>query len=251
MHKPRKRFGQNFLTDQNIIARIAQLPHKSDVIEIGPGQGAITELLLQDRAVTAIEIDRDLAHELRGKFGKKKFELIQEDVLKVDFNQFAKPLHVIGNLPYNITSPILFHLIKYRTDVAHLRFMVQKEVADRIMSPPGSKIYGRLSVMIQSCFEPRFVKDVSPKCFFPAPKVESTVFDLVPKPNMPDDETFALLEEIVRDAFSVRRKQIKNTLAKHFSAEELLQHGIDPKARAEQINTATYLALAATKKAAL
>jgi 16S rRNA (adenine1518-N6/adenine1519-N6)-dimethyltransferase len=253
-HIARKRFGQNFLHDRGIIDRIVRsiAPRAGDrIIEIGPGQGALTYPLLQSiGAMRAIEIDRDLIPRLRAtapQYGQ--LEIIEADVLTVDFAALATdgPLRVVGNLPYNISSPILFHALEYAASIRDMHFMLQKEVVDRMAATHGNKDYGRLTVMLQSRVhvEPLFM--VPPGSFTPAPKVDSAIVRLTPlPPETIPAHSYQRLDQIVRAAFQQRRKTLRNSLSGVVSEEQLKQVGIDPGLRAEQVSVAQFLQLAAT-----
>tara|TARA_R110000772_G_scaffold81245_3_gene172867 strand:+ start:2106 stop:2909 length:804 start_codon:yes stop_codon:yes gene_type:complete len=249
-HRPRKRFGQNFLTDQSIVEKIlkALAPNAGDtLIEIGPGQGALTELLLSSGAqVHAIEIDRDLAAYLREQFGgKSNFSLHENDVLKVDFNSLlshARPARIIGNLPYNISTPLIFHLLNYLPGISDMLFMLQLEVVDRMAATPNSKIYGRLSVMVQYLCKVEPLFKVPATAFSPAPKVESAIVKLTPHKqapfaSVPPEE----LEKLLRQAFAHRRKTLRNNLNGIISSEELTQLSIDPGKRPENLSLEDYV----------
>lgn len=241
-HQPRKRFGQNFLHDQNIIQKIASAIYiKTDdyLVEIGPGQGALTKAILPlAQQMTAIEIDRDLIPTLIEQFSpSNKFNLIQADALAFDFNNIpAEKFRLVGNLPYNISTPLLFHLMSYRHKIKDMHFMLQKEVVERICARPNSKDYGRLSVMIQYYCKPEYLFLVSPNCFYPAPKVDSAILRLTPyqvQPYIAHNEK--LLEQIVAQAFTQRRKTIRNSLQRYINTEQLQTLGIDPQLRAENL----------------
>jgi len=218
--KYRKRFGQNFLTDDIVIDKILSIVnlHEQDsVVEIGPGGGAITSGLYEvaKEDYCAIEIDRDLVEVL--KTNHPNLRLINQDVLKVDFNELfqdKRSSRVLGNLPYNITTPILFKFIELRDryKIRDLYFMVQKEMADRLTASPSSKNWGRLSILIQIYFEVECLFDVAPSSFNPPPKIWSSFIKLVPKENDLDREKMELLDNVLRAAFSGRRKTIRNSL---------------------------------------
>jgi 16S rRNA (adenine1518-N6/adenine1519-N6)-dimethyltransferase len=216
-HRARKRFGQHFLTDRAIIDAIAQsivgTPGQR-IIEIGPGQAALTEALLASgQPVCAVEIDRDLAARLRKRFGDR-LDLIEADALTVDFAALARqgPSCIVGNLPYNISSPLLIHLLSARESVQHMVFMLQKEVVDRIVAPSASAQFGRLSVMMQAVWNVESLFDVPPQAFDPPPAVDSAVIRLRSGQRNVGDATLHALEELVQVAFSQRRKMLRNTL---------------------------------------
>ncbi len=219
-HRPRKRFGQNFLTDERIVDRIlgAVGPATGDnLVEIGPGQGALTgRLLAASGRLQAVEVDRDLARQLQAQFGDRPgFELICGDALTLDFAPLAAsgPLRIVGNLPYNISTPLLFHLLQYAPAIQDMHFMLQKEVVDRLGAAPGGKDYGRLSVIIQYYCAVQPLFGVPPGAFRPAPKVDSAVVRLVPLRQPPvgarDPDFF---RRLVSTAFQQRRKTLRNSL---------------------------------------
>ena len=251
-HQARKRFGQNFLVSPGVIRKIidAVAPRVGDtVVEIGPGLGALTEPLLERvDHLHVVEIDRDLIARLRGRFPAERLTIHEGDALEFDFgvlNQ-AGPLKIVGNLPYNISSPLLFHLASYADQVAEMHFMLQKEVVDRMVAAPGSSDYGRLSVMLQYRYFMERLFIVPPGSFNPAPKVDSAVVRMIPLKvgagGTAQDET--LFANLVAAAFSQRRKMLRNTL-KEFAGEALLEaQGIAPTARAETLSMETYVRLA-------
>lgn len=247
-HIPRKRFGQHFLSDRAMVEAIVDtidpLPGQA-LVEIGPGLGAMTNPLVERcKHLTVIELDRDLAARLRKR---PELEVIESDVLKVDFTALAaahaQPLRVVGNLPYNISTPILFHLLDVVDLVADQHFMLQKEVVDRMAAAPGSKDYGRLSVMLQWRYRIESVLDVPPECFDPPPRVDSAIVRMNPLPA-PAGVDAALLGELVTTAFSQRRKVLRNTLGKWLDARRFSGE-VDLSRRAEEVPVAEYLALAA------
>jgi len=251
-HIPRKRFGQHFLHDQGILRRIVEcigVKPGDRIVEIGPGEGAMTMPLLRAAGtLTAIELDRDLIEPLREKArGVGDLQIINADVLTVDFSTLAKgtPLRIVGNLPYNISTPILFHCLEHAGAIEDMHFMLQKEVVDRMAAAPGSKTYGRLSVMLQLRCTVEPLLHVPPGAFRPPPKVDSAVVRLVPLPaqQLPDVD-FALVEKLVRAAFGQRRKTLSNALSDHASAADIVAAGLDPRARAEQLAPEAYVALA-------
>ena len=249
-HKPRKRFGQNFLQDPVYQQRIANSIHLNEgakCIEIGPGKGAITAHLLQRFGeLEAIEMDRDLLALLQQKYVNTGLTLHQGDVLHVDFNALAdgQRLSVIGNLPYNISSPLLFYLTGFLGIIDEMVFMLQKEVVDRMTAPPGSKTYGRLSVTTGLLLHSEKLFDVPPGAFFPAPKVTSSVVRLRPKEGVSPSLDQQIFGQIVRAAFVKRRKTIRNSLKEWISATELIALGLDPGLRAEQLGIESYVLLA-------
>jgi 16S rRNA (adenine1518-N6/adenine1519-N6)-dimethyltransferase len=251
-HIARKRFGQNFLVDHGVIDEIVRAiaPQPGQhLIEIGPGLGALTNPVVERcDTLTVIELDRDLAARLRKR---PELNVIESDVLKVDFGALAQEagqkLRLIGNLPYNISSPILFHLLPWAEQVVDQHFMLQKEVVDRMVAKPGCKDYSRLSVMLQWRYRMECVVDVPPGSFDPPPKVDSAVVRMVPLATPPDIDLVEFTR-MVAVAFSQRRKILRHTLGAWMT-----QHGIemdfDLQRRAEEVPVAEYLALAALKRA--
>lgn len=254
-HRAKKRLGQNFLVDQNIIQRIVDSinPGSDDqIIEIGPGLGALTRPVLERvNRLDVIEFDHDIIPKLRLNCSFDENLVIHEnDVLKFDFSEFHanrdnhQLLRVIGNLPYNISTPVLFHLLNHRHVIKDMHFMLQKEVVDRITANPGSKSYGRLSVMIQAYFEATALFIVPPESFEPAPKVDSAILRLKPITHTAETTPdYKVLEQLVRTAFSQRRKTLRNTLKKLCTDEQLEQAGIDPSLRPESVTLEQYLEL--------
>ena len=250
-HIARKRFGQHFLTDGAVIDAIVDLiaPQPGQaLIEIGPGLGAMTNpLLARCEKLTVIELDRDLAQRLRARPG---IAVIEADVLQVDFAALAlahgQPLRVVGNLPYNISSPILFHLLGVADRVVDQHFMLQKEVVERMAAGPGTKDYGRLSVMLQWRYDIESVLDVGPDSFDPPPRVDSAIVRMLPLPDAPGVDP-TLLSELVRVAFSQRRKLLRHTLGRWLE-ERAFAGTFDVQRRAEEVPVADYLALAASLK---
>lgn len=250
MHKPRKRFGQHFLEDpaviDNIVAVIA--PRADDVlIEIGPGRGAITEPLSRlAGALHAIEFDRDLARALHARFAASTTVTIHEaDALAFDYASLGRGLRLVGNLPYNISTPLLFHLLTFAPLLRDLHFMLQKEVVDRMSAAPGSRKFGRLTVMLGCRMRVVRLFDVPQEAFAPPPRVMSALVRLEPLPEGTyriDDH--AKLSAIVRQAFSQRRKTVRNALRGRADEIELCAAGIDPGARPEQIPVSAWIDLA-------
>ena len=248
-HIPRKRFGQNFLTDQNVLHDIIRViaPAASDtMVEIGPGQGAMTALLLPHLSqLHVVEIDRDLVAMLQKKFSPDKLILHAGDALQFDFGSLQPAqgkLRIVGNLPYNISSPLLFHLARYAPLVEDQHFMLQKEVVQRMVAPPGGKDYGRLSVMLQWRYQMEMLFIVPPQAFDPPPKVDSAIVRMRPLASPMACEQ-AKLEQVVTQAFSQRRKVIRNSLGGLFTEAQLISAGIDPQARPETIALEQYVAL--------
>ncbi|MET0110028.1 MAG: 16S rRNA (adenine(1518)-N(6)/adenine(1519)-N(6))-dimethyltransferase RsmA [Candidatus Thiodiazotropha sp.] len=252
-HRPRKRFGQNFLHDPGIILRIVQAidPRPNDnLVEIGPGQGAITtELLPLIGHMHAIELDRDLVGPLAERCTSLgELRIHNTDALKFDFAQLAeaeRPLRVVGNLPYNISTPLLFHLLDQAGQIRDMHFMLQKEVVDRMAAKPGSKTYGRLTVMLQARAEVTSLFSIGPGAFNPPPKVESAFVRLLPlKPPPYQIDDWDRFSRLVSQAFSQRRKTLRNSLGKLLTADAITAAGIDPGNRAEQLSVAEFVNLA-------
>ena len=248
-HVPRRRFGQNFLADPHYVARIIDAvdPQPGDnMVEIGPGLAALTGgLVARAGHVTAIEIDRDLAARLRTTFTAEQLTLHEADALEFDYAQLGPGLRVVGNLPYNISSPLLFHLAAHDALLTDLHVMLQKEVVARMTAAPGTADYGRLTVMLQAKFRIVRLFVVPPGAFRPAPKVESAVARLVPlhddKPAIADEALFARL---VAAAFSQRRKTLRNAVSALCTAATLEAAGIDPGARGETLAVPDFVRLA-------
>ncbi len=253
--RPKKSFGQHFLHEKRYIERIvsAVSPRESDfVVEIGPGEGALTlPLLTVARRLTAIELDTDLIPGLQARAASVgELEIVQADVLTVDFSELARQrgvdrLRLVGNLPYYISSPILFHCVEHAAAIRDMHFMLQKEVVDRMAAEPGSKVYGRLSVMLQlACrVEPLFT--VPPGAFRPPPQVDSAVVRLQPLPaEQRHDADPERLHAIVKAAFGQRRKTLSNALKQLLDSDAIRAAGIDPKARAETLAPGDFVRLA-------
>lgn len=249
-HRPRKRFGQNFLQDKHIINNILNVLHlqKDDkVIEIGPGLGALTQPLLKYiEKLTAIEIDTDLQEHLRSLPGAgSKLHLIAADALTIDYSQWGPHLRVVGNLPYNISTPLLFHLLGYASFIEDMHFMLQKEVVARLAAQPGTKVYGRLTVMVQYHCKVESLFDVPPEAFHPVPKVDSAIVRLIPYQVSPYPVVdINALGQLVAKAFAMRRKTLANNLKPLLSAAQLRGLDIDPLARPEQIAVMDYVRIA-------
>jgi 16S rRNA (adenine1518-N6/adenine1519-N6)-dimethyltransferase len=252
-HTPRKRFGQHFLHDPAVIARIVATiqPRECDaIVEIGPGQGAITRpLLLAAGRLQVVELDRDLIDPLREHCREAgKLTLHNADALRVDFCRLtgdAAPLRIVGNLPYNISTPLLFHLLSQARCISDMHFMLQKEVVDRLAATPGSRQYGRLSVMVQYRCRVTRLFTIGPGAFQPPPRVESAFVRLEPYRELPvaiHDE--AVLETLVRQAFAQRRKTLRNALRGMLEEEAIWSLGIDPSLRAEMLGLSEFAALA-------
>jgi len=255
--RPRKALGQNFLEDDNIIRKIVASLHLCDddiVLEIGPGRGALTEHLLQRSSqLHIVEFDRDLikywqSRSAGNELGTEKLVVHGSDILDFDLDHILsstdKKIKVIGNLPYNISSPVLFHLSAYADRIERQVVMLQKEVVDRLVSEPGSKTYGRLSVMIQQKYQVERQFNVSPQSFNPAPKVDSAVVALTPLRGAPqmsvNDTDFS---KLVKQAFSMRRKTLRNNLKGLLSSEVITELGIDPSVRAETLSVEQFVVL--------
>jgi len=251
-HRPRKRFGQHFLHERGVIERIiaSLAPQPGErIVEIGPGEGALTlPLLARTGSLTAIELDRDLIPRLaEAARAVGELEIVQSDVLDVDLCALAAghPLRLVGNLPYNISTPILFHVLGQLGCVTDMHFMLQREVVERMAAGPGSKVYGRLSVMLQARCQVDSLFIVLPGAFRPPPKVDSAVVRLTPLPGpAPSIAVQGALDRIVRAAFSQRRKTLHNAVRDVATDADLVAAGIDPRARAEDVAVDRYLALA-------
>ena len=247
-HQARKRFGQNFLIDPAsigaIVAAINPLPGER-LVEIGPGLGALTRpLIAAAGALEAIEIDRDLASGLINTFGNR-LTLHTVDVLDFDFDSLGDDLRIIGNLPYNISTPLLFHLTKYTKRLRDIHVMLQKEVVERMVAAPGASNYSRLSVMLQYRFQMEKLLDVPADAFDPVPQVDSAVVRLLPlrsQPLVARDE--AQFQRVVAAAFSQRRKTLRNSLKSIVGTATLDALGISPSARAQELSVAQFVALA-------
>jgi 16S rRNA (adenine1518-N6/adenine1519-N6)-dimethyltransferase len=242
-HKARKRFGQNFLSDHYIISQIvhAIAPKTCDhLVEIGPGLGAITlPLLPKVKQLTAIELDRDIIPILQKKAqGYDHLTLYECDILQFHLSELTTiphSLRIIGNLPYNISTPVLFHLFEQKDLIQDMHFMLQKEVALRLVASPGSKQYGRLTIMAGYHCGIELLLDVPPNSFNPAPKVDSCFIRLIPHPPPLTAKNLVLLDKVVKQAFSMRRKTISNALKTLTTKEQLLDLDIDPSVRPEDL----------------
>jgi len=251
MHKPRKRFGQNFLHDVTVIQRIISVIRpaaRQNMVEIGPGEGALTKELLPILGqLDVVELDRDLIPHLQKTLADKGDLVIhQADALKFDFaslSQGPHQLRVIGNLPYNISTPLLFHLLTTSEAIMDMHFMLQKEVVQRITADPGSKAYGRLTVMINYYCASELLFLVKPESFRPAPKVDSAIVRLVPHKKPPVEVNPQNLSSLVSKAFAQRRKTLKNNLKGILEADEIRALGIDPGIRPEQLTLNDFAAL--------
>lgn len=250
-HKARKRFGQNFLSDPGIIQRIVSsiAPREDDnIVEIGPGKGAITALLLEAcPKLNVVELDRDLIPILLAQFAVfKDFKIHQADALKFDFSSLAKDkaLRIVGNLPYNISTPLIFHLLSYHGKVQDMHFMLQKEVVERMAAVPGQKSYGRLGIMVQYYCQVENLFLVPPECFQPQPKVDSAIVRLKPFQELPHPaKDVKLLERVVNVAFQQRRKTLRNGLKQLANSEQLDALKTDITVRAENLSVEQFVAL--------
>ena len=252
-HKARKRFGQNFLHDHGVIDNIIASIHPKageHLVEIGPGQGALTaDVLERAGELDVVELDRDLIPTLLLRFGlNKNFRIHEADALKFDFSSLKtddRPLRIIGNLPYNISTALIFHLLSFESLIKDMHFMLQKEVVQRLAASPGEKHYGRLGIMTQYYCRVDNLFTVGPGAFKPAPKVDSAIVRLEPYRQLPNPcKDRQKLEQIVRDAFSQRRKTVRNTLKQHLQADELTTLDINPSARPEVLTLAEYVRIA-------
>ncbi len=251
-HRPRKRFGQNFLHDPGVIRRITEAiaPRPGEaMVEIGPGQGALTcELLPRLGRLDVVELDRDLIRPLAERCGSLgELRIHQADALKFDFRPLAPGPHalrVVGNLPYNISTPLLFHLIDQIEIIRDMHFMLQKEVVERLVARPGSHAWGRLAIMVQYHCATEMLFTVGPGAFRPAPKVESAVVRLVPHDTPPVDVDAARLKRVVAQAFAHRRKTLRNNLRGLLEPEAIAALGIDPGLRPERLTLEQFAALA-------
>tara|TARA_B110000881_G_scaffold124975_1_gene109760 strand:+ start:545 stop:1306 length:762 start_codon:yes stop_codon:yes gene_type:complete len=247
MQKHKKRLGQHFLHDKNIINKIIsnlEINIKDTFIEIGPGEGALTTPLLERvENIILIEKDRDLIPILEKKYNHKKVKIVNQDILKCELsNLIKKNTRIVGNLPYNISTEIIFKLLPFSKDIKDLHFMLQKEVVDRIVAAPGTKIYGRLSVMTQVYFTVKKLFDISPNVFTPKPKVDSAYIRLIPKDYIFD----SLMHEqkfrgIVNTVFSARRKMIKTSLKGVMDSQLLQKLLIEPSSRPEVLSVQNYI----------
>ncbi len=248
-HIPRKRFGQNFLVDPQIVTDIVRAIHPSRddlMVEIGPGLGALTRPLLRSlNHLHVVEIDRDLVERLRGEFAEEKLTVYPVDALAFDFSVLGKNLRVVGNLPYNISTPLLFHLSQFADYIRDMHFMLQKEVVARMVADPSTPDYGRLSVMLQCRFKMEQLFIVPPDCFRPVPKVESAVVRMIPhRQRLVAADRETSFASIVAAAFSQRRKTLRNTLRDYLKPEDYEALGIDSGQRAENLSVAQFAAIA-------
>src|SRR5690606_22024363 len=248
-HQARKRFGQHFLVDEAVIDQIVRSidPQADDVmVEIGPGLSALTAPLLTSlKRLTVVELDRDLAGRLRASWPAERLSIVEADALTVDFGSLGTSLRVVGNLPYNISSPLLFHLVEFADAIHDQHFMLQREVVDRMVAQPGAADYGRLSVMLQLRYRMEKLFDVGPEAFDPPPKVVSSVVRMVP---LPPDRQRPRSEQacaaLVTKAFAQRRKMLRRTLADWAADIDWDALGVAPTDRAEVVSPAQFMAMA-------
>ncbi len=248
-HIPKKRFGQNFLTDQSIIQALvnAITPQADDLmVEIGPGLGALTQpLIKQLQHLHVVEIDRDIISWMQSFYPVSKITIHNSDALKFEFSSIGKRIRVVGNLPYNISSPILFHLLDNVQTIIDMHFMLQKEVVERMVAAPSTAAYGRLSVMLQYKLHMEHLLTVPPEAFDPPPKVESAFVRCVPHATRPstavDEKLFA---KVVLSAFGQRRKTLRNTLKDLLDHSDFNQLAIDSKLRAENLSVSQFVNIA-------
>ena len=252
-HRARKRFGQNFLRDQGVIDRIIDAIHPQpldNMVEIGPGQGALTGLLVDSGCqLNVVELDRDLIPSLQAAFGESSnFSLHSADALKFDYSQLSSPeqsLRIVGNLPYNISTPLIFKLLENAPLIRDMHFMLQLEVVNRLAASPGNKSWGRLGIMAQYHCDIESLFEVPPSAFSPAPKVQSAIVRLQPREKSlwpPCDE--AVLRKLVQAAFAQRRKTLRNNLKGILDSDALESLGIDPGARSETLELGQFVAMA-------
>ena len=247
-HKAKKKFGQNFLVDEQIIADIIRAirPEPGDnMVEIGPGLGALTRPLLKLlNTLHVVEIDRDIIARLKTDYPQDKIVIHEGDALKFDFAGLPAPLRIVGNLPYNISSPLLFHFSDYAARITDMHFMLQNEVVERMVAAPSTPEYGRLSVMLQYRFYMEKLIDVPPDSFRPAPKVDSAIVRMIPIPadkiTVKDEALFA---KVVSAAFGQRRKTLRNTLKSRLGEADFAQLGIDAQLRAENLGVAEFASI--------
>ena len=246
MHKARKRFGQNFLVDEQIIADIIRAirPEFTDhMVEIGPGLGALTRPLIKNLTqLHVVEIDRDIIERLENDYPKEKLIIHAGDALKFDLAQLPIPLRVVGNLPYNISSPLLFYFAEYADRIIDMHFMLQNEVVERMVAAPSTPAYGRLSVMLQYRFYMEKLLDVPPESFRPSPKVDSALVRIIPLPaSEVQVRNKVLFAEIVAAAFGQRRKTLRNTLRSYLNEIDFEKLGINAQLRAENLAVAEFV----------
>ena len=248
-HRPRRRFGQNFLIDESVVEAIvaAIAPRREDcMVEIGPGLAALTQPLLERVArLHVVEIDRDIVTQLRAGFSSERLAIHEGDALEFDFGALGTGLRIAGNLPYNISTPLLFHLARYADAIRDMHVMLQKEVVERMVAAPSASAYSRLSVMLQYRFGMEALLEVPAAAFRPAPKVESALVRMLPLRPLPnparDERLFALT---VAAAFAHRRKTLRNALKGRFAAADFARVGIDPGLRAQDLPVSDFVRLA-------
>jgi len=248
-HRPRRRFGQNFLVDEAVITQIVEAINARPgerVVEIGPGLGALTRPLVERLDhLHVVEIDRDLARRLRAEFFPRQVTVHEQDALDFDFAALGGELRIVGNLPYNISTPLLFHLARHTPAIRDVHVMLQREVVERMVAQPSSSEYGRLSVMIQYRFKLDQLMTIAASAFRPVPKVESAVVRMTPFDRLPhcarDEEWFG---RIVTAAFSQRRKTLRNALKRYLNADDFSQLGIDAGHRPQDLGVAEFVRLA-------
>ena len=252
-HQAKKRFGQNFLNNEAIISDIVDAINPEtgeNLIEIGPGLGALTEPVIERAGdISVVELDRDLAKRLRHHpFLAKNLTIYEEDALKFDFSQLANsenPLRIFGNLPYNISTPLIFHLLTFKDQVKDMHFMLQKEVVERMAAAPNSKTYGRLSIMTQYQCSVVPVMVIGPEAFTPAPKVDSAIVRLIPHKTISNPvKDIKSLNTVCLAAFNQRRKTIRNSFKKILNVEQLESLGIDPTLRPENLDIDSFIKIA-------
>lgn len=251
-HQAKKRFGQNFLHDDAVISRIVDAIDPSsgeNLVEIGPGLGALTEPVIERAGdISVVELDRDLAHRLRHHpFIAKNLTIYETDALNFDFSTLAteKPLRIFGNLPYNISTPLIFHLLSFKDAVVDMHFMLQKEVVNRMAAGPNNKAYGRLSIMCQYYCQVMPVMEIGPEAFQPPPKVDSAIVRLIPHTEIKyPAKDIKWLSRVTREAFNQRRKTIRNSFKKLVSVEQLESLGINPGLRPENLSLKDYIDVA-------
>jgi 16S rRNA (adenine1518-N6/adenine1519-N6)-dimethyltransferase len=247
-HVPRKRFSQNFLVDETVVRAIVEAigPRSGDnMVEIGPGRGALTAPLAARVArLHVIEIDRDLAAALRGRYPPDRVVVHEADALEFDFAALGPSLRVIGNLPYHISTPILFRLVDQAGTLRDVHVMLQREVVDRMVALPGGAEYGRLTVMLQYRFDLEKLLDVPGAAFYPAPKVESAVVRMLPRVRSREALDLRVLQQVVTAAFGQRRKTLRNTLRGHLNADDFQELAVDPGARAQELTVEDFVRIA-------
>ncbi len=250
-HRARKRFGQHFLADASVVHAIVDAidPREGDLlVEIGPGLAALTRALLERIAhLHAVEIDRDLAARLRSRYAPQRLTLHEADALRFDFAAIAaaagQRLRIVGNLPYNVSSPLLVRLLQFRAQVRDQHFMLQREVVERIVARPASRDFGRLSVLLQAFYEVEHLFDVAPQAFDPPPKVDSSVVRMRVRADRIARDP-APLQQVLAAAFAQRRKMIRSTLLPWLEARGAARPPLDPTLRPEQIDVCTWLSIA-------